>query len=162
MELYDCVRFYQLYIFWQSGGLFFLLLPPNFDLAPPELRESFWRDLLTRFSIFTKIHILKFETTLRVEVFVEQIFASLAIYRENKFSETYKILINLENLLRKIWESFSSRKELIKPSIRKRSRIGSLFLTLRLTIWRQISYIFRKFYLQFLRFVTVLGTIHEN
>ena len=44
--------------------------------------------------------------------FCEQIFASLTIYRENKFTETYKVLISLENLLCKIWESFNSKKRL--------------------------------------------------
>ena len=74
-------------------------------LSPPELCKSFWQDLPKRASIFTQIHIVKFKTmltTLRADIFAEQIFTILAINRENKLCETYKMLHKLENMLFKI------------------------------------------------------------
>ena len=63
--------------------------------------------------LFTRLaQVRNYVNFLKGRNFCEQIFASLTIYRENKFTETYKVLISLENLLCKIWESFNSKKRL--------------------------------------------------
>ena len=54
------------------------------------------------------------------------------------------------------------KTDFIKPSVNKKNECNRLLLILKLTIRRQISYIFQKFYLQLLRFVTFLDIIRKN